>query len=63
MNINKCQFCEKYYPGSNGTMECHASNFELKFDNACKDALDRMMSILTVERCKKEDYYDSTRNS
>lgn len=55
MDINKCQFCEKYYSGSNRTMECHASNFELKLDNACKDALDRMMLVLTAERCKKED--------
>ena len=55
MDINKCQFCEKYYPSSNGTMKCQASSYELRYDNACKEALNRMMAILTVDRYKKED--------
>jgi len=63
MDINKCQFCEKYYPSSNGTMKCQASRYELVWDNICKEAINKMMTVLTVERCKKEEYHDSTRNS
>lgn len=61
MDINKCQFCEKYYPSSNGTMKCNASSYELRYDNACKEALNRMMAILTVERCREETINVSTR--
>lgn len=44
MEINKCEFCEKYYPvNKGGTRVC----------NACSKALDRMMAVLTVERCKE----------
>lgn len=53
--MNKCDFCEKYFPSSkDGQMRCQASNYELKYDNACKPALDRMMHIVTVERLKTE---------
>ena len=53
--FNKCQFCDKYYPSSNGTMKCQAGNYDLKYDYACKDALDRMMAVLTGERYKKKE--------
>lgn len=52
--MTKCDFCEKYYPGKDGCMKCQADNYELKYDNACKAALDRMMHIITVERLKTE---------
>lgn len=58
MEINKCQFCEKYFPGSDGIMKCNAASYELKYDNICKDAIDRMMNVLTVERVKKSTDYD-----
>ena len=54
MEINKCEFCEKYYPSSKGGNKvCNAYNFELKCENVCSKALDRMMAVLTVERCKE----------
>ena len=54
MEINKCEFCEKYYPvNKGGTRVCNASNYSLQYDNACSKALDRMMAVLTVERCKE----------
>ena len=56
--IDKCQFCDKFYPSHNGTMKCQASNYELKYDNVCKEALNRMMAVLTNER-RKEDSNES----
>lgn len=61
--FNKCEFCQRYYPNSKGEMKCHATNYELQYDYACKDALDRMMLVLTAERCKEENYYVNTRKS
>ncbi len=52
MEINKCNFCDKCYPGKDGQMKCQASNYELKYDNACGKALDRMMQVMTVERLR-----------
>ena len=60
MEINKCEFCDKCYPGKNGKMECQASNYELRYDNACKAALDRMMQVITVERLRTTEVVTQT---
>lgn len=60
MEINKCNFCDKCYPGKDGQMKCQASNYELKYDNACKAALDRMMQVMTVERLRTTEVVTQT---
>lgn len=53
MEINKCEFCEKYYPSKNGNKVCNACDYDLKYENVCGKALDRMMLAITANRCEK----------
>lgn len=43
--MTKCDFCRFYYPGTDRKMTCNATNYELKYDNACKAALERFTAV------------------
>ena len=45
--MTKCDFCRYYHPSGRdrSVMTCNASDYELKYDNACEKALERFTAV------------------